>query len=58
MNNKKKRFNNSKKIFPLCIFTKGYYPFVEDTMEAIDNYDLLCQINKKLDEVIDKLNNE
>lgn len=57
MNNKRK-YRNKNKIMPLCIFTKGYYPFVEDTMEAIDNYDLLCKINEKLDKVIEKIDNE
>ena len=46
-----------KPITPFKMFIKGYFPFIEDTMEAIDNYDLLCKVVEYLNNVVAQTNN-
>lgn len=45
-----------KKIRPFCLFMKGYFPFIEETMEAVDYYNLLQKVVEKLNEVISNEN--
>lgn len=46
-----------KPLTPFKMFIKGYFPFIEDTMEAIDNYDLLCKVVEYLNNVVAQTNN-
>ena len=45
-----------KTITPFKMFIKGYFPFIEDTMEALDNYGLLCKVVEYLNDVISNEN--
>lgn len=45
-----------KVITPFKLFIKGYFPFIEDTMEALDNYGLLCKVVEYLNNVIENEN--
>jgi hypothetical protein len=45
-----------KAITPFRMFIKGYFPFIEDTMEAFDNYGLLSKIVEYLNNVISNEN--
>lgn len=45
-----------KKINFMSIFQKGYFPFIENTFEALDEYVLLCKVVEKLNDVIKNVN--
>lgn len=47
---------NWKSIQNFKMFIKGYFPFIENTMEALDNYGLLCKVVEYLNNVIDNEN--
>ena len=45
-----------KKLRPFCLFAKGYFPFIEETIEALDYYNLLQKVVDELNKVIENEN--